>query len=40
MRAAHPLPTDRTIDELVYELHGLTDKEVEIVKDATAAARA
>jgi hypothetical protein len=36
MRAAHPPPTDRTIDELVYELHGLTDKEIRIVEDTTA----
>ena len=28
--------TDRQIDELVYELYGLSDKEVKIVEDATA----
>ena len=27
--------TDRRIDELVYELYGLTDKEVKIVEEAT-----
>jgi hypothetical protein len=28
--------TDRQIDQLVYELYGLTDKEIKIVEDATA----
>ena len=28
--------TDRKIDELVYELYGLTDKEIRIVEEATA----
>ncbi|MHC5056034.1 MAG: hypothetical protein ACYTKD_15105 [Planctomycetota bacterium] len=28
--------TDRRIDELVYELYGLSDKEVRIVEEATA----
>ncbi len=36
MRGAHPLPTDRRIDELVYELYDLTDKEIRIVEEATA----
>ncbi len=27
--------TDRKIDELVYELYGLTDKEIRIVEEAT-----
>jgi len=27
--------TDRRIDELVYELYGLTDKEIRIVEEAT-----
>jgi len=26
--------TDRLIDEIVYELYGLTDEEIEIVEDA------
>jgi hypothetical protein len=30
--------TDRDIDELVYELYGLSDKEVKIVEEATAHA--
>ena len=29
--------TDRQIDQLVYELYGLTDEEIRIVEDATAA---
>ncbi len=28
--------TDREIDQMVYELYGLTEKEIEIVKEATA----
>jgi hypothetical protein len=28
--------TDRQIDRLVYELYGLTDKEIRIVEEATA----
>ncbi len=28
--------TDRRIDELVYELYGLTEKEIRIVEEATA----
>ncbi len=28
--------TDRRTDELVYELYGLTDKEIRIVEEATA----
>ena len=28
--------TDREIDELVYELYGLTDEEIRIVEEATA----
>ena len=28
--------TDHAIDEFVYELYGLTDKEVKIVEEATA----
>lgn len=28
--------TDRQIDELVYELYGLTDEEIAIVDEATA----
>jgi hypothetical protein len=27
--------TDRKIDELVYELYGLTDEEIQIVEEAT-----
>ena len=27
--------TDREIDQLVYELYGLTDDEIEIVEEAT-----
>jgi len=27
--------TDRKIDQLVYELYGLTDKEIKIVEEAT-----
>ena len=27
--------TDRQIDQLVYELYGLTDKEIRIVEEAT-----
>ena len=27
--------TDREIDELVYELYGLTDEEIKIVEEAT-----
>ena len=27
--------TDKQIDQLVYELYGLTDKEIKIVEDAT-----
>lgn len=27
--------TDRLIDQLVYNLYGLTDEEVEMVKEAT-----
>jgi len=27
--------TDRQIDHLVYELYGLTDKEIQIVEEAT-----
>ena len=29
--------TDRRIDELVYKLYGLTDKEIRIVEDAAGA---
>jgi hypothetical protein len=29
--------TDRQIDQLVYELYGLTDEEIRIVEEATAA---
>ncbi len=29
--------TDREIDALVYELYGLSDKEIALVEDATAA---
>jgi hypothetical protein len=28
--------TDRQIDQLVYELYGLTDEEIAIVEEATA----
>jgi len=28
--------TDRQIDSLVYELYGLTEKEIKIVEEATA----
>ncbi len=28
--------TDKRIDQLVYELYGLTDKEIKIVEEATA----
>jgi len=28
--------TDRQIDQLVYELYGLTEEEIKIVEDATA----
>ncbi len=28
--------TDKQIDNLVYELYGLTDKEIQIVEEATA----
>jgi len=28
-------PTDRQIDQLVYELYGLTDDEIKIVEEAT-----
>lgn len=28
--------TDRQIDQLVYQLYGLTDDEIRIVEDATA----
>jgi hypothetical protein len=28
--------TDRQIDNLVYELYGLTDEEIKIVEEATA----
>ena len=28
--------TDREIDELVYELYGLSDEEIQIVEEATA----
>jgi hypothetical protein len=28
---------DRQIDQLVYELYGLTDEEIRIVEEATAA---
>ena len=28
--------TDRQIDNLVYELYGLTDEEIRIVEEATA----
>ena len=28
--------TDREIDQLVYELYGLTDEEIEIVEQTTA----
>jgi hypothetical protein len=31
---------DRQIDQLVYELYGLTDKEIRIVEEATAPDRA
>lgn len=40
MRATHSPSTDRAlsrrIDELIYELYGLTDKEVKIVEEAAA----
>ena len=29
------IPTDRQIDQLVYELYGLTEKEIRIVEEAT-----
>ena len=29
--------TDREIDQLVYELYGLTDEEIKIVEEATAS---
>jgi hypothetical protein len=29
--------TDRQIDQLVYQLYGLTDDEIRMVEDATAA---
>ncbi len=29
--------TDRQIDQLVYELYGLTDDEIRIVEEATAS---
>ena len=33
----HPLSaTDRPLDDLVYELYGLTDEEIRIVEEATA----
>jgi hypothetical protein len=33
----HPFSaTDRQIDNLVYELYGLTDEEIQIVQEATA----
>ncbi|MHC4249198.1 MAG: hypothetical protein ACYS9X_08735 [Planctomycetota bacterium] len=39
MRAAHPPPTDRGIDEfgceLVHELCGLTKKEIAVVEEAS-----
>jgi len=28
--------TDRQVDQLVYDLYGLTDKEVRIVKETTS----
>lgn len=28
-------PTDKQIDQLVYELYGLTDKEIRMVEEAT-----
>jgi hypothetical protein len=30
---------DRQIDQLVYELYGLTDKEIAVVEDATRGSR-
>jgi hypothetical protein len=30
--------TDRQIDQLVYQLYGLTDEEIKIVEEATRAA--
>jgi hypothetical protein len=30
------LAADRQIDQLVYELYGLTDEEIKIVEEATA----
>jgi type II restriction/modification system DNA methylase subunit YeeA len=33
----HPISaTDKQIDNLVYELYGLTDEEISIVEEATA----
>jgi hypothetical protein len=32
----HPAATDKQIDNLVYELYGLTDEEIAIVEEATA----
>jgi hypothetical protein len=29
-------PTDRQIDQLVYELYGLTEEEIKIVEEGTA----
>ena len=31
--------TDRSMDKLVYELYGLTDKEIRIVEEATEKPR-
>jgi len=31
--------TDRQIDQLVYELYGLTEEEIRIVEEATGAAK-
>ena len=34
-RTASKTPTDKQIDQLVYELYGLTDQEIVIVEEAT-----
>jgi len=35
MRQAQIDATDRQIDQLVYELYGLTEEEIQIVEEAT-----
>lgn len=37
LRSRQIAATDREIDALVYELYGLTDDEIRIVEEATAA---